>query len=248
MEGIKATCDNVLYGALKAWQPVDGPRVTVDTILLASFAQARRRDNLIELGSATGVISLLLALRLPQSVRIEGLEIQKELVDLAKRNALENELEERVHFSLGDLREVKKMYAPQSFDVVVTNPPYDEPARSRWTKSFSDATARQGLYCSLLDLVRASRFLLKNRGHLYMIFRAQRAAELLWSLTQNNILPKRIRLVHPRPDKKASMILVDAVRSAGTGVTIEPPLFIYDEQGHFTPDLLAAYRLPEGRA
>ncbi len=67
-------------------------------------------------------------------------------------------------------------------------------------------------------------------------------------MNQNNILPKRIRLVHPRPDKKASMILVDAVRSAGTGVTIEPPLFIYDEQGHFTPDLLAAYRLPEGRA
>jgi tRNA1Val (adenine37-N6)-methyltransferase len=243
MDGIKITRDNVLYGALKAWQPVDGPRVTVDTILLASFVKARKKDKILEFGCATGVISLLLALRLPEVPFIEGIDIQQDLVNLAKRNAQENELDKRTLFSVGDLRAIREMYAPQSFDIVVTNPPYDESDRSRWKDSFSDATARHGLYCSLLDVVKAARFILKNRGHLFMVFRAQRAAEVVSTLVNEKLEPKRIRMVHPYPGKKATVFLVDAVRSAGKGVIIEPPLYIYDEKGNFTPELLAAYSL-----
>lgn len=243
MDGMKVTKDNVLYGALTAWQPVDGPRVTVDTILLASFVKARGKDRILELGCATGVISLLLALRLPEATKIEGIDIQEDLVNLAKRNAQENGLDARVSFFLSDLRNIKDRYASQSFDVVVTNPPYDEPHRSRWTDSFSDATARQGLYCSLKDVVKAAHFVLKNKGHLFMIFRAQRGAELVATLVNENLEPKRLQMVHPYPGKKATVILVEAVRSAGKGVVIESPLYIYDGEGNFTPELLAAYDL-----
>jgi tRNA1(Val) A37 N6-methylase TrmN6 len=237
---MKTSRDGILYGELILEQPVDGPRVSVDTILLASFVKARGRERILELGSAHGAISLLLALKFP-SAQIEGLEIQAELAGIAERNASANGLQERVLFRQGDLRKAKEIYRAQSFDAVVVNPPYDEAGKSRHSPSVSEAVARQGTECTLEEVVAAARYLLVNRGKLYLVLRAKRASELFFLLAREGVEAKRVRPVYPCPGRDASVVLVQASRGAGKGCVLEEPLFIKDLQGNYTQALLAAY-------
>jgi len=238
---MKTSRDGILYGELILEQPLDGPRVSVDTILLASFVKARGKERILELGSAHGAISLLLALKFP-SAHIEGLEIQSELSCIAERNASANGLQDRVLFRQGDLRKVKEIYRAQSFDAVVVNPPYDEAANSRHSPSLSGAVARQGTECTLEEVVAAARYLLVNRGKLYLVLRAKRAPELLSLLSKEMVETKRIRPVYPCPGREASVVLVQASRGAGKGCVLEEPLFIKDLQGNYTQALLDAYK------
>lgn len=239
---MKTTRDAILYGELVIEQPEDGPRVSVDSVLLASFVKTKGRERILELGSAHGAVSLLLARRFPDTA-IEGLEIQSELVAMAERNATDNGLSERVAFREGDLRRVREIYGAQSFAVVVVNPPYDEVNHSRPSPLESEAAARHGTHCTLEDVIMASRYLLANKGKLFIVFRAKRVAELLCLLSRERIEPKRIRPVYPAPGRDASVVLIQAARSAGRGAVLEPPLFIQNEKGEYTGDLLAAYRI-----
>ena len=241
------TRDDVLYGALSILQPVRGPRVNVDTILLAAYVrdvfprEGKEKASLLELGCASGTVSLLLAFRFPFLRSIVGVDIQEDLVGLARRNAELNGLSDRVSFLSGDLRHVRHIFPPQSFDCVVMNPPYEEPGRGRPRSAPGERQARQGECCSLAEASDAFRYLLRNRGRLFLVFKAGRAGELLSVLSQRGIEPKRCRFVHPLPGRKASVILVEALRGGGPGMTVEPPLFIEDGKGEYTDALLKAY-------
>jgi tRNA1(Val) A37 N6-methylase TrmN6 len=145
------------------------------------------------------------------------------------------------------LREHKKNFAPESFDAVVMNPPYDEPGRSRPSPDRALAAAMHGTECTLSDVVSCAKYLLKNGGKFFLVMRAKRVGELFHLLSERNIRPKRFRAVHPKPGSPASVALVEAVRASGDGLIIEPPLFICGPGGEYTDELLAAYRLDGGR-
>ncbi|MDR3230718.1 MAG: methyltransferase domain-containing protein [Synergistaceae bacterium] len=236
------THDEILYGKLKIWQPDEGPRVNMDTVLLAAWVRPRSRGEsaFVELGSATGAVSLLLALRFPGKLRVLGLEIQPHLEELARRNCLENGLTERAAFRCMDLREHRAL-PPSSFDGVVVNPPYEEAGRGRRSPVPAVSIARQGACCSLGDVVDASSWLLKEKGRFFAVLRADRTGELLTLMTGRKIEPKRLMLVYPRQGERANLFLVEGLKGGGSGLTVEPPLFVYDEAGNYTPELLRAY-------
>ena len=237
------TSDEIFYGKLKLWQPQEGPRVNMDTVLLAAYVRLRRRGEsaFVELGSATGAVSLMLALRFPERFRILGLEIQPELEALAQRNRLENGLEDRVSFRRMDLREHRSL-AAGSFDGLVVNPPYEEEGRGRKSPLESMSIARQGSQCTLKDVFEAASWLLKYKGRFFAVFRADRTAEFLASMSREGIEPKRLRFVYPRAGERASVFLVEGLRGGGVGSVVEPPLFVHDAGG-YTPELLKAYEL-----
>ena len=234
------TRDDYLQGALRLWQPAQGLRANVDTVLLGAFARARGGDRVLDLGCASGAVALHLAWRFPRMAAL-GVDIQEHLVALAKRNARENGFEERVSFVVGDLRHPGSVCAPESFDVVVTNPPYGDVARSRPSPSLQAAVARHDLCCSPAQMARAAAFALRSGGHLYAVFRAGRIAELLAALRHCRLEPKRLVPVYPKTGKDASVILVGAVKGARPGACLEAPVFIQGEEGGFTPLLLRAY-------
>ncbi|MDR2180841.1 MAG: methyltransferase domain-containing protein [Synergistaceae bacterium] len=235
-----ATHDEILYGKLKLWQPQAGPRVNLDTVLLAAYVRLKPRAGsyFVELGSATGAVSLLLALRFPQRFRILGLEIQPELEALAQRNRLENGLGERVSFRRMDMRAHRSLSA-ESFDGLVVNPPYEEEGRGRKSLLESMSIARQG---NLGDVFQAASWLLKQKGRFYAVFRAVRTAEFLASMTGAGIEPKRLRFVYPRAGKRANLFLVEGLKGGGSGAIVEPPLFVHDDAG-YTSEVLQAYEL-----
>ena len=237
------TLDDILFGELRLLQPVDGPRVSVDTVLLSSAVQVRGKEKVIELGCAHGAVLLILAKKFPQAQSFEALEICKGLVELAGENARLNSLQEQTRFKEGDLREVGRLYPRGFYDVVLMNPPYNDPGKSRVSPRSARAIARHGTACTLADVVAAASYLLKPRGRFYLVLRANRLGETLFLLKQERMEPKRLRFVHPLPGKDASMILMSAMKQGREGLVVVPPLFITDEQGSYTPDLLAAYRL-----
>lgn len=244
------THDEILYGRLKLWQPDEGPRVNMDTVLLAAWVRtgARKDSRFIELGTATGAISLMLALRFPRKFQILGLEIQPELEALARRNLAENDadtnLAERVSFRCMDLREYRE-FAAGSFEGVVVNPPYEEEGRGRRSSVEAVSIARQSTCCTLRDVVEASSWLLKGRGRFFAVLRADRMDEFLTLMREEKLIPKRLRLVHPRAGKRANLFLIEGMKGGGSGLVVEPPLFVYREDGSYTPELLQAYE-PEG--
>jgi tRNA1(Val) A37 N6-methylase TrmN6 len=238
-----ATRDEILYGKLKLWQPQEGPRVNMDTVLLAAYVRLRHRVEsvFVELGSATGAISLILALRFPERFRILGLEIQPELEALAQRNRLENGFDKKVAFRCMDLREYRSLSAG-SFDGLVVNPPYEEEGKGRKSPLESISIARQGSRCTLRDVFEAASWLLKHKGRFFAVFRADRTIEFLASMAGGGIEPKRLRFVHPRAGERANLLLVEGLKGGGSGSVVEPPLFVQDADG-YTPELLKAYEL-----
>lgn len=236
-------CHDILYGVLKMYQPDEaaGLRVNVDTILLAHFTRPKAGEKILELGCAHGAVSLILAKR---GHCVKGVDIQPHLIELAKKNAELNALE--VSFSAADIREYKKIAPAQSFDRIVVNPPYDEEGSCRKSPNEARSVAAQGACCTLEDVVSASHYLLKNRGRLDIVIRSDRLHDLFALLSRYKTPPKVMKCVHPQPGSRASVILVEAVRSAGSGLTVEAPLFIKDENGAETPELSAAYRITEG--
>ncbi|MDR1965182.1 MAG: methyltransferase [Synergistaceae bacterium] len=246
-EGRDVSPSDILYGRVRMYQPTAkrGPRVSVDTVLLAHFARVRRGDRVIEMGCAHGAITLIMAKRNDRA-RFEGFDINPELIDMARENALLNGLGGRVSFFASDLREHKKNFAPESYDAVVMNPPYDDPGTSRPSPDEAMASARHGRTCALSDVVACAKYLLRNGGRFASMMRANRMGDLFRLLYEHNVRPKKIRAVHPKPDRPASIVLVEAVRASGDGVTVEPPLFICGSDGGYTKELLEAYSMPEG--
>jgi len=241
---MKKEREDLLKGFLSIKQPGEneGPRVNLDTVLLAHFTNPGKRERILEIGCAHGAISLILAKR---GSIVEGVDIQSHLIEMAKDNARLNGLEEKTKFYTGDLRDHRKIWEAQCFDRIVVNPPYFELKSGTVSPSAALAAAMNGSECTLEDVVSACGYLLKNKGHLDIIVHSTRVGELFTFLDKYNIAPKKIRMVHPRPSAEASVALVEAVRASKHGLRIEAPLFVLDEKGSETPQLLEAYR-PKG--
>ena len=218
--------------------------MNMDTVLLAAYVRLkpRRESSFVELGTAAGAVSLMLALRFPKKFRILGLEIQPELEELAQRNRLESGLAERVSFQRMDFREYRSLPAG-SFDGLVVNPPYEGEGRGRKSPSETISIARQSTCCALPDVVDAASWLLKNKGKFFAVFRADRMGEFISLTVEKKLEPKRLRLVYPKMGDKASLFLIESLKGGGPGLTVEPPLFVRDAKGGYTPELLQAYGL-----
>ncbi len=240
---------NLMSGALGLVQPDEksGLRVNVDTILLAHFTRPKAGEKILEIGCAHGAVSLILAKRgaalYPSGFDVTGVDIRPDLVELARANAGRNGVE--AAFSAADVREYKKIAPPQSFDRIVVNPPYDEAASSRRSPSDGRAAALHGSCCTLEDIIKASHYLLKNRGRLDVVMRADRIGALFALLDRYKTPPKVMRCVYPKPGERASVALVEAMRSGSHGLAVEAPLFIRGGDGEETPELKAAYVIKE---
>jgi tRNA1Val (adenine37-N6)-methyltransferase len=225
------TLDKLGNGNLQIIQPRQGFRVTIDPVLLASFTRTKTGERWIDLGCGSGVLPLLIASR-KTGIQMTGIEIDRASADRAHRNIVINKLEKQIDIIQGDLRELHKTHAVQSLDGVITNPPYRRPESGRLSVGEQRAIARHELHGNLDDFLEASRYLLKNGGRFYTIYLAERLPELLSKMSAKKIEPKRLRCIHPRRGNDANLVLVEGRRSGRPGLTITPPLFLYEGEGY----------------
>ena len=230
------TLDEILDGRLRVFQKKNGYRFSLDAILLADFISLPKKVEAIDIGTGSGIIPLILALIYPYS-RWVGLEIQKDLMALAQKSVTINNLDERIKIVRGDARVYKKLFAAHSFDVVSFNPPYRKINSGRINPQQEKAVARHEIKGSLKDFLQAAKYLLRPAGKVFTIYPAKRLIELISLFRGNSIEPKRMKLVFSSAESNAEFVLVEALASGREELKIEPPLYIYDKNKNYTPQM-----------
>lgn len=212
----------------------------MDAVLLAGFAQVREGERVLDLGTGTGIIPILLEAK-TEGKHFTGLEIQADMADMASRSVQYNHLEEKIQIVNGDIREASQLFGAASFDVVTSNPPYMNDSHGLKNPNLPKAIARHEVLCTLDDVVREAAKVLKPGGRFYMVHRPHRLIEIITALTSYKLEPKRIKLVHPYVQKEANMVLIEAVRGGRSMVKMEAPLIVYQEPGVYTDEIYDIY-------
>jgi tRNA1Val (adenine37-N6)-methyltransferase len=212
----------------------------MDAVLLSGFVKVKKEERVIDLGTGTGIIPILLEAK-TKGKSFTGLEIQAESVDMARRSIAYNHLEERIQIVCGDIKEASKLFSPSSFDVATTNPPYMTNFHGLKNPDEPKAIARHEILCTLEDVIREGAKLLNVGGRFYMVHRPFRLVEIFSVLTRHQLEPKRMKLVYPFVDKEPNMVMIEAIKGARSMIKVEEPLIVYKEPGVYMPEIYEIY-------
>jgi len=215
---------------LKIIQASDSYRFSVDSILLLNFIRLKNYENIIDLGTGSGIIPLLLFSK-RKGLSIYGIEIQKELADMARRSVELNKLQNYIIIIQEDFRNLKNIFKNQQFDVVVSNPPYISLGQGKINPLSSKAIARHEIKGDLEDIISVSNYLLKNKGRIYLIYRSAKLIKLVLALKKFGIEPKVIKFIHPQPGEKANLVLLEGIKGGKEELKIENPIFLNLKNG-----------------
>ena len=232
--------DDLQNNGLKIIQDPDRFCFGMDAVLLSGFVTAGKGDRLLDMGTGTGILPLLLSVKTPCE-HLTGLEIQEESADMAGRSVALNGLQEKIDIVTGDIREAGSLFRPASFDLITCNPPYMIADHGLQNPEAPKAIARHEVLCSFDDVARAAGRLLVPGGKLFLVHRPFRLSEILVTLTEYKLEPKRMRLVYPYVDQEPNMVLIEAVRGGKSRMTVEKPLILFEEKGVYSREVRENY-------
>ena len=212
----------------------------MDAVLLSGFARVKEGARVLDLGTGTGIIPILLEAK-TGAEHLTGLEIQEESADMARRSVLLNGLEDKIDIVTGDIKEAESLFDAASFDVITCNPPYMIGKHGITNEGDAKAIARHEILCTLEDVVSQAAKLLKPGGNFFMVHRPFRLAEIMAVLQAYKLEPKRMQLVYPFVDKEPNMVLIEANRGGKPRLTVEKPLIVYKEPGVYMPEIYEIY-------
>lgn len=238
--------DDLQYKGLKLIQDKNGFCFGVDSVLLSDFAKEIKRNSVVvDIGTGTGIIGLLLCKK-TNLQKIYGVEIQKEVAEMARRSVKLNHLENKFEIINCDIQDIFEILQPNSIDSIVTNPPYKKANTGIRNDDEKQMISRHEVKCTLEDIVEKSAKLLKDKGEFYMVHRAERLVDIMCALRKYRLEPKNVRFVHSKENEKPNLILVKAIKYANPFLKIDKPLVIFDENGNYTEEILRIYEREKG--
>lgn len=237
--------DDLQYKGLKLIQKKDGFCFGVDAVLLADFADVRKNDRVIDFGTGTGIIAVLLAAKTGARF-VTGLEIQPQMAEMAARSIELNSLGNKVEIVCGDIKNALQLFGPSSFDAVVTNPPYMCAGGGLTNPSDTKAVSRHEILCTLEDVINTSSRILVPGGRFSMVHRPERLADIIFLMRSSSIEPKYLRFVHPSPCKKPNLVLIRGTRNGNPQLKVLEPLYVYDEHGNYSKEINEIYCREKG--
>ena len=233
--------DDLQLNNLKIIQNKDGFRFGIDAVLLSDFAKdIRNNSKVLDLGTGTGIIGILLCAKTKLS-KIYGIDIQKDVCDMASRSIKLNNLEDKFEIINTNIKDLQNTFEESSFDAIVSNPPYKKDNSGLKNESETKLISRHEITASLEDFINISSKLLKNNGSIYMVHRPERLSDLFYLLKKYNLEPKKLRLVQSYQDSKPKLVLVKATKNAKSFLNIEEPLTIYNKDGSYTDEIFKIY-------
>ena len=212
----------------------------MDAVLLSGFARVKDGARVLDLGTGTGIIPILLEAK-TGAAHLTGLEIQPDSADMARRSVKLNGLENKIDIVTGDLKEAGSLFDAASFDVVTSNPPYMIGQHGITNPEDAKAIARHEVLCTLRDVIEQAAKLLRPGGNFFMVHRPFRLAEIMVLLHEYKLEPKRMQLVYPYVDKEPNMVLIEANRGGRPRMTVEKPLIVYRKPGVYMPEIYDIY-------
>ena len=233
--------DNLEYKGLKITQNKEGFCFGIDSVLLSDFAKNIKKDsNVIDLGTGTGIIATLLCVK-TELKSIVGVEIQEEVCDMARRSIVLNKLEDKFEIINEDINNLLKYYKKNSFDVVVTNPPYKKENTGIKNDKEKKLISRHEITANLEDFIKTSRDLLKDKGEFYMVHRPDRLVDILTIMRNYKIEPKILRMVYSNVEKEPKLVLIKGIKNAKPFLKVEKNLYIYNLDKKYTDEILKIY-------
>ena len=210
---------------------------SLDSVLLANFVTVNKSfKNIIDLCTGNGPIPMLLTYR--TKAKILGVEIQKDIYDMAVLSVKENNMENQISYINLDIKKLINKNFDEKFDVVTCNPPYFKVNESSLiNKNEKKTIARHEVFIKLDDVIRISKYLLKTGGIFAMVHRPDRLVEIIFLMKKYNIEPKRIRLVYPKNGKEANMLLIEGIKNGNLGLKILPPLVVHNNDGSYSQEV-----------
>lgn len=232
--------DDLVRGGLKIIQSPSAFCFSMDAVLLANFVSVKKGDKIVDLGTGTGVIPLLISTRSTVD-QIIGLEIQEESVDRANRTIRGNKLEALIHITKGDICEASSILGIGKYDLVVSNPPYLPVGRGDQNSLNSIAIAKHEVLCTLEDVIHSSSRLVKYGGRTALVHRPDRLTDIILIMAKYRLKPRKMQLVYPRPGTRPNMVLIEAQSGGNPELIILEPFFVYNEEGRYTKDFWDIY-------
>ncbi len=232
--------DDLQRNGYKIIQNKNGFCFGMDAVLLSGFARVKPGEQVLDLGTGTGIIPILLEAKY-EGKHYTGLEIQTEMAEMAARSVALNKLEEKISIVEGDIKKAGDIFGLSVFDVVTSNPPYMNHAHGLKNPDIPKAIARHEVMCTLEDVVREAARLLRPGGRFYLVHRPHRLIEIITALTYHRLEPKRMKMVHPYAEKEANMVLIEAVRGGKSMIKVEAPVVVYEKPGVYTKEIYDIY-------
>lgn len=236
------TLEDLQLNGLFLLQKKSSFRFGMDAVLLSNFVTAKKGQRILDLGTGTGIIPVLLSAK-TKAEKITGLEIQSDIVDMAHRSIVGNTLNDIIEIVKGDIKEAVSIFGAATYDIVVTNPPYIRSGSGLINTADTKAIARHEIYCTLGDVLKSSAGLLKPQGEFFMVHRPERLTDILEGMRKVKIEPKILRMVCSKVGKEPSLLLVKGLKNGNPGIKILPSLIIYDETGKYTQEAQIQYSI-----
>ena len=228
------------YGLFILQHP-DTFRFGTDSVLLAHFARVRKQQRVLDLGTGTGILPLLLtALFHPK--HITGIEIQPNMADMAQRSVAYNGLQDQIQIIAGDYTKFPTLNDLGQYDVVICNPPYGKLGHGECSLDTPHALARFEICADFSEICQSASHVLMSMGRFFCIHQTNRLSELLTTLLENQLQPKRLRFVYGSPHKNSSLVLIECIKGGKPGVKVEGPLFLTDQEGKTTLTMEKIYQ------
>lgn len=226
---------------LKILQKKNGFCFGMDSVLIANFAKISRKNAIVaDLGTGTGIISILVAGK-QNPEKVYAVEIQEELVDMAKRSVKYNDLENKIDIINADIVGISKGNFNKKFDYVISNPPYKKLNTGLINDNQKKLISRHEVKCTLKDVVNEASKLLKDKGVFYMVHRPDRLCDIFNAMRENKVEPKEIQLVHSHLEDEANLVLIKGVKCGNPSLKVLKPLIVYNENNEYTEELLKFY-------
>lgn len=232
--------DDLQLNGLKIIQNPDSFCFGIDAVLLSDFTKVKDGANVVELGTGTGIIPILLSAK-TKAAKISAFEVQESMAEMARRSVAMNGLTDRIEIINDNLTAYQRYFEKSSVDVVVTNPPYMSGSSGIHNEEDLKKISRHEIMCSLEDVIRVSAAMLKPGGSFYMVHRPMRLVDIVSYMRQYKLEPKEIRLVQPSIHKKPNIMLIKGVRGGKAELKFHDPLIVYQENGDYTPEIYEIY-------
>lgn len=233
--------EDLQFKNLKIVQDKDGFCFGIDSILLSDFAREIKTDaKVLDLGTGTGIIATLLCEK-TKLKEIIGIEIQKEVYKMAQKSIQLNHLENKFKIINEDILNLNQILESQTFDAIVTNPPYKKKGTGIQNKQEKKTISRHESTASLEDFIRISKDLLKDQGEFYMVHRPNRIVDIFSLMRQYKIEPKKIRFVYTNKNSEPKLVLIKGIKNANPFLKVQNNLYIYKENGKYTEEMNQIY-------
>lgn len=233
--------DDLEYKNLKIIQNKKGFCFGIDSVLISDFAKDVKNNSVgADLGTGTGIIGILLCAK-TKIKKIYGIEVQSDVADMAKRSIRMNGLEDKFEILNLNIKNINENIKKESLDFIVTNPPYKKIETGKVNENEYKYISRHECSANLEDFIKTSKYLLKDKGTLYMVHRPERLVDLMELMRKYKIEPKKIRFVYSSINKEACLVLIKAVKNAKQFLRVEQPLIIYNNKGEYTDEIYKIY-------